>query len=203
MIKLEIEIDGENKLYDLPSDWNEVTVGIYEDVIKASQKMVNNKIEAVVELLNALCGMNADEVYMLPVDSFNQICDTLNWIKDPINAQSKESIIIDGEEYFIKDEFNKLSMGEVISVETILDKHNNSVEAALSDLLCIFLRKKKDNGKLESFKSDFMNRSAIFKNIMITDIYSVMIFFSSGGSKFINNTKISSDQEIKRNQDSI
>jgi hypothetical protein len=50
----------------------------------------------------------------------------------------------------------------------------------MAKLLCIFLRKKKENGKLESFKNSFMEREELFENVMISDVNNLFLFFLDG-----------------------
>ena len=39
-------------------------------------------------------------------------------------------------------------------------------------------RKKKENGKLEAFKNDFLERAESLRTISISDIHNVFVFFS-------------------------
>jgi hypothetical protein len=63
----------------------------------------------------------------------------------------------------------------------------------MAQLLCIFLRKKKENGKLEKYKTSFMGRQEIFKKIKIDEINHVFNFFLTGRASSANNTADSSN----------
>jgi hypothetical protein len=101
--------------------------------------------------------------------------------------------VVDGEEYFLYTEFNKYTAGEIISIETILQSVNKEIYKVMPELLCIFLRKKKENGKLEKYKTSFMERRDKFKDIKIDEINHLFTFFQIGRDLSANNTKVSSE----------
>ena len=94
--------------------------------------------------------------------------------------EEKEYLLVEGDKYYLKKDFSQLTLGEQASIEIILKKYDGKLENAISELLCIFLRKKRDNGKLEKFKNSFMGRSEMFNDVMIADVHNIFIFFLTG-----------------------
>ena len=68
----------------------------------------------------------------------------------------------------------------------------------MDKLLCIFLRKKKENGNLEAFKSEFMERRWGFRDIKISKVFNVFNFFLNGGSSLLNNMNPSLENPPKQ-----
>ena len=189
MIKLNLEIDGENKTYDIPTQWDDVTVDKFIEIVKLDEKKHINDLEKVMELMNILTTIPKDDVELLPVESFMEIQNNFSFVKTDVDKKMKDSIVIDGEEYFVKNDFNDLTMGESITIETLLKEADNPMYI-LDKMLCLFLRKKKENGKLESFKTTFLtDRIDIFRKAPITEVYNNLIFFSSGGDILENSMK--------------
>ena len=189
MVKLNLEIDGENKTYDIPTQWDDVTVDKFIEIVKLNEKKDINDLEKVMELMNILTTIPKDDVELLPVESFMEIQNNFSFVKTDVDKKMKDSIVIDGEEYFVKNDFNDLTMGESITIETLLKEADNPMYI-LDKMLCLFLRKKKENGKLESFKTTFLtDRIDIFRKAPITEVYNNLIFFSSGGDILENNMK--------------
>jgi len=189
MVKLNLEIDGENKTYDIPTQWDDVTVDKFIEIVKLDEKKHINDLEKVMELMNILTTIPKDDVELLPVESFMEIQNNFSFVKTDVDKKMKDSIVIDGEEYFVKNDFNDLTMGESITIETLLKEADNPMYI-LDKMLCLFLRKKKENGKLESFKTTFLtDRIDIFRKAPITEVYNNLIFFSSGGDILENNMK--------------
>jgi hypothetical protein len=189
MVKLNLEIDGENKTYDIPTQWDDVTVDKFIEIVKLDEKKHINDLEKVMELMNILTTIPKDDVELLPVESFMEIQNNFSFVKTDVDKKMKDSIVIDGEEYFVKNDFNDLTMGESITIETLLKEADNPMYI-LDKMLCLFLRKKKENGKLESFKTTFLtDRIDIFRNAPITEVYNNLIFFSNGVDILENNMK--------------
>lgn len=178
-INLEIEIDGDVKTFNVPENWSEVTVGKTTEIATISKDTMNN-LELMVRILSILSNMDEEIIYMMEQDDFLNIIETLKFTNEEIKGELKEFITIDGEDYYLKKDFNKLTLGEIISIETIVKQYDNNIQLALPKLLCIFLRKKKENGKLESFKNSHMEREELFKNAIITDVNDIFVFFFDG-----------------------
>lgn len=215
MLKIELEIEGTNQTFDMPESWSDITVGQYEQIFRIDRDKCN-QVEYIVEVFNCLTKIDKEIVYQFDIQDFKQITEMLSFTATPIEDNMKESIVIqDGdleEEYFLKKDFKTLTMGESISIEALLEKHNHKLEQAISDLLCIFLRKKitTENGiqMLEPFKNEFMLRSDKFKKVNIVDVYQLFVFFSTGSKQYIKDMKDSLANPksrlkiIKRSQDS-
>jgi len=128
-------------------------------------------------------------VMMMNVEDFEKLMEVFKFTTKELEAINVESIELEGEVYYLKSDFSQLTMGEVISIETILQSADGNLFKVMDKLLCIFLRKKKENGNLEAFKGEFMNRVSIFQKAPITKVYNLFSFFLTGGTTLEDNTK--------------
>lgn len=176
MIKLNLEIDNVTKQFEIPTEWNEVTVGQFEKLANVEKN--KNVIKYLSSVICALSGITEDEFFMIPADKFEDMLEVLEFLSKPIVDNDIDFIVIDGEEYWLKKNFEQMNMGEIISIETLTEGITN-IDTAISKLLCIFLRKKVD-GELETFKNSFMEREELFKTVKITDVNNLFLFFSTG-----------------------
>src|SRR5690606_2752505 len=87
-----------------------------------------------------------------------------------------------------KKDFDSLNMGEMISINLVMDENKGDITKALPRMMCILLRKKV-NGELESFRNSFMDRAEMFKDVIITDISNLLAFFLDGGNSSQKDTK--------------
>ena len=179
MKKLEVEVDGELKNFTIPEKWSEVSVWQTMQLYSLESEE-HNSIEKIVKIVNILTGVDEEMLYQMTQDQFMELTNTINFTNDEIKGELKDCIKIGAEEYYIKKDFDKLTLGEIISIDTIMQNNNNNLSKSMTELLCIFLRKKNANGKLESFKSDFMEREETFRDIPITDINNLFLFFLDG-----------------------
>lgn len=203
MINLIIDLDGEEKEFLIPTSWNEVSV---KKAAKLAEIQVSNKtdIESAADIVSVLADIDQETLYMLTASQFNDLVENIKFTLEKIDSpELKDSIFIDGEEYFLKKDFTKLTMGEIISIDTILKQYENNVGPAMAKLLCIFLRKKKENGSLETFKNSFMERESLFENVIISDVNNLFLFFLDGNNSSPSNMKGYMESQKKNKESEI
>jgi hypothetical protein len=196
MRKIEFETDDEVYSFDIPENWKEVTVEQFCKIMEAQEVAESkNQIMASVKMITAITNIPENILMMTNVDEIKKISECLDFLDTELESTESDQVEVDGETYYIKKDFNDLNMGEVITIETIIEQTNNNMFKAFDQLLCIFLRKKKENGKLETFQTEHLLRADIFKKVAVADIYQTLVFFSSGSPLSGNNMKESSESQ--------
>lgn len=192
MIEINVELDEGSKLYQFPTSWSEVTIEQFKNLYTIN-KDIHAGMFYTFEVIHQLTGIDRDVIEQIDYENFTKLVEQMKFIYEPIEEKKLESIMVDGEEYFLYTEFNKYTAGEIISIETILSSANNELFKVMPELLCIFLRKKKENGNLEKYNTRFMERRDKFKNIKIDEINHIFTFFLTGRDSSANNTVVSSE----------
>jgi hypothetical protein len=192
MIEINVELDDRTDTYNFPTEWSEVTIEQFGRLYTIN-KEIHSGMFYTFEVLHQLTGIDREIIEQIDYESFSEIVEKLKFIYEPLPVRDNLSIVVDGEEYFLYTEFNKYTAGEIISIETILQSANKEIYKVMAELLCIFLRKKKDNGKLEKYKTSFMERRDKFRNIKIDEINHLFTFFLTGSDSSANNTRVSSE----------
>lgn len=188
MVKVNLEIDDEVKVFNLPENWDEVTIGDFVKIFSFNREELTN-IELSVKTINVLTDLDEEIIMMMNVEDFEKLVETLSFVSTDLTPVNVDYIELEGEKYYLKTDFSQLTMGEVISIETILQSADGNLFRVMDKLLCIFLRKKKENGKLETFKGEFMYRTDLFSNAPITKVYNVFSFFLGGGTTLEDSMK--------------
>lgn len=173
MIDYTLTIDEVEYKFQLAESWDDVDV---ETFMKIHNLENTNQIQLMIDILNIFSDIDKDIIEMIDYKIFNDIISSLNFIKDKIDSQVKDKITINDEDYYIKKDFTKMTMGEVVSIETLTERTGGDLVKAMPELLCIFLRKKKESGKLEEFKNEHLERVDLFKKIKITDVYNLFFY---------------------------
>lgn len=180
MINVNIDIDDNVRTFLMPEEWSDVTV---EQLQKISALDVANlnEIEKSVKMISIFGGIEEDILFQMSPPQFMELTKVLEFTNVEIKSEPKESIMLGGEEYFMKSDYSKLTLGEVMSIQIIMSKSKEGEQTTIipymDKLLCILLRKKID-GKLEAFNNDFMERAPLFKKATITDVYDLVVNFS-------------------------
>lgn len=189
-----IEIKFENKTFTLPVGWDEVTFKQFIGIITVQQDELNSELETFVKILTALSGDKTLTAYLnqMSIDDFNSLREYFNWLSDEFDSKKYKSknkfFDIDGEKWKIKEDFNKLSVGEMVSLELMIKDNKldlNPYEIAFG----ILFRKVDENGKELPFNADEMINIILnhSEKIYVTDVISQLDFFLDGGK--ISTTK--------------
>jgi len=179
MININLDIDGEVTQLSTPQEWAEVTVG-QSIRINSIDKEGKSELALIVSILSILTGIEEEILWMLSPEQFMELSEVIKFTNQEIVGTKVDSVMVGEEEYFLKKDFEKLTLGEIISIETIMKQSDGNLTDAMGKLLCIFLRKKKPNGNLETFRNSFMDREEQFMDLKITDVNNVFIFFLDG-----------------------
>lgn len=178
MRNIELFIDGETFEYEVADNWGEVSVFQAQELFTLSRED-KTQIELVVAILSILSSIPEDYVYMLTPEQFSELTNVISFTNDEVVAEEVDSITIGEDVYYLKNDFSQMTMGEIISIDTLIGTEGNYAES-MSKLLCIFLRKKLDNGSLESFKNNFMEREDMFGKLPISQVNNIFLFFLNG-----------------------
>ena len=166
----------------LPESWSEISINKYIEITQIKEK--GNKF--IIELLLILCDNLTREI----IDTFDSsyleaITQNLGWISispdlETINKQYK----IGNDIYQYERNFDKLTLGEMISYEQLLETSNKDISVLLT--LAIILRKV-ENDIEEDFNSDIINeRMELFgENLNINEVFGLVFFFRNGGKDYI------------------
>jgi hypothetical protein len=192
MVEINIELDDEVKSYSFPTDWSEVTIEQFSRLYTIN-KEIHTGMFYTFEVIHQLTGIDSEIIEQINYEDFSKIVELMKFIYEPIEEKNNQFVLVDGEEYYLNTEFNNYTAGEIISLEVLLQSVNNDMFKIMPELLCIFLRKKKENGKLEKYKTSFMERKEKFKNIKIDEINHIFTFFLRGRDSSPNNTTVSSE----------
>ena len=188
MIEVNIELEEEIKKYEFPESWDDVTVDKFIKVYQLRSDESNTEIESSCKLLSAISGIDMDTLFAMDIEDFKNLVSNLKFISTEIQKSDVEYIEVEGEQYYLYSDFNKLTTGEVITIETLLDSASGNFYNIMPELLCLSLRKKKDD-KYEKFTTDMLKRKEMFKQIPITQIYHIFSFFLTGRNTSNDNTK--------------
>jgi hypothetical protein len=188
MIEVKIETDEDVMVYQFPENWDEVTVEKFCNVYRTNYENYT-EFESSIILLSALSGIEREVIEMMDVDDFKMLLDKLKFIKEEVVKTDVESIKIGEDEYYLHSDFNKFTTGEIITIEMILKSVDNNLFGVMSELLCVFLRKKNSSGKMEKFKTSMLERKQMFNQVSVSQVYHIFNFFLAGSDLFNNNTK--------------
>ena len=191
MIKIEID----EVIFNLPSDWSEVSLSGLMKLNRLQKMSFKSNIDQTTALLVAMTDMTEDVLLALPIDDFTQLSDMLGWASKLPSEENPQSVVtIDGLDYSPID-VKTMSAGEFISLEVL--QNGAEAEENFHYVAAVLIRPVVD-GKIEKLKdmADIQKRADLFKDKLMVGIYwpIVQSFFAGAGSSSLTNTQGSLDR---------
>lgn len=176
MISVNIELEEETKTYEFPTSWDEVSVEQFMRVFSHTDKKYEG-ILGSVKVLSAISNISEEILMAMDINDFKLLAEQLSFVSQEVPKVDVDYIEIDGSKFYLYSDFNKFTTGEIITIELLLEQAGGSIFPVITDLLCVFLRKKKEDGTFEKFNTNFMTRKEMFKKIPISQVFHIFAFF--------------------------
>lgn len=177
-----IELKLENKTHLLPTSWEEVTLEKFQKICKLN---TTNKLNYYVQLLNIFTEIDEKILINLKANQFKEIIKELDFIFN----EKLEDVFVNnfkiGEDKYVLKDFNTLTLGEQVSLETLIEKNDN-IQNAHYFFAILF---KKNNEEELNFDELEDRANSIKENLSITQINKVLIFFFNCVKTYISNMK--------------
>lgn len=167
-----------NKEIIIPTEWADVTLGEFIELSKLNIDSFQNPIEYYVRMLIILGNEDTDGIFeFIKASDINNIIGQMSFMNTPPSKKGVKDVKINGKKYFLESNLNNLSVGEVVSIETLIEDKKVDSVGAIPIVLSVLLKPKG-----ESFDSNLCeDRINLFKNnVSIEEALGMSVFFSTG-----------------------
>lgn len=177
------------KDFNIANSYQELSLGQYIDIIKVSESKVQLDSNAadikVISLLSDAPEALEKALWDFDLEDFKELLTHFTWVNDTTVLEDfkahdpKENIEVEDTNYTIITNYNKLSLGEVVSFETLLKQENSDLHR-LDIAFGILLRPVVD-GKMVKFTQEIFDSIIDIKyKVKMVDIYAAIAFFLAG-----------------------
>jgi hypothetical protein len=177
----------EDQSFQLAESWSEITFSQYLDIINILKDEGLNELLKSVKIISYISDKPEEceaKILKISKEDFESLTTYFEWTNKKIDeyATEKESLEINGKQYRIKKEHNKLTLGEMVSIETLIE-HNKNLDP-FEVVFGVLLREVVDGKEKEFDEEDFIKIiTELMDKVMLLDIYSHITFFLSGAQK--------------------
>lgn len=174
MTTLEIKVDANQMVYNIPTTWHEITVADYKKIVSLNPDLKG--IAQSIELISQILDIKTEIINDFDIEDFNKVLDTMSFLNEDLPKLPRTRVEIDGETYHVKKDFNKFKTGEVASIDMILQEADGNFYLVMDKLLCIYLRKEDE----DKFNPEFLNRASLFSKLPITEVIDLFFHLTDG-----------------------
>ena len=200
-------VKGKKKTkHQMPTDWNDITLTQYVDVIKKAKEVGLRELEKVVKIICILTGIAEDDLYRLSTKDVAKLGGYVSHLLSSLPEDELKHIIeIDGREYGFHTKLADITMGEWVDIDTyITEGVEDNLHKIMSVLYRPIIAKDGDKYAIENYEPN-EERQDLFKNkLMVGDFYGVSVFFSDLGKELLENSlKFSIKTTMKDKRDHL
>jgi len=162
-----INIDFSGNTYELPTKFDEVSLGKYMDIIAIQKEL--KPLDKMVAILSILTGLGEDDIKKISADQIGAINQHLTYLFKTQTHLLIDQIKIDGEWYGFNKRINDMSFGEYIDLEQFSNEDNS--QKNLHMLMAILYRpikQKKKSSTLNNFVENY-----IYRKERIVSVYEI------------------------------
>jgi len=162
----------------IPTSWNDVTLREFISLSSLDLKSYKSPIEYYIHVLRLFGNEDLEEIFdYIKTSDLENIVGQMSFMNTEPEKLDNKSVEINGEMFFLCNNLNELTVGEYISIESLIEQGGfNSVEA-IPIILSVILRPK--NEEFDSNKC--AERIELFKDYLsINSVLGMSVFFSTG-----------------------
>lgn len=175
---------------NIPKSWFDIKVYQYQDMLSNDLNGIGT-FEKYIEYLSIITETDSEDWEDMDLDEVLDIIKSIEWLKTSPSTNFKTKI-----EGLSLIDFNKLELGAYIDIEFF----KKDLFKNFHLILAILYRKTRENewGEIiyEPYEYDINNRSEIFLDISINDVYGLINHYHNFYENFINNYATLFNQEV-------
>tara|TARA_R110000851_G_scaffold6062_1_gene24665 strand:+ start:12 stop:656 length:645 start_codon:yes stop_codon:yes gene_type:complete len=195
---VKLKIDDKATEFKLPTSWDEVSVAQYCKLMLAIEKEGTTEIELMIKSLEALVGIDGGILTKVPIKMLREAYKQLGELTSNMPSNELSRVVeIDGIEYGIIPDFNELTLGEFVDLDNYLQDNYNNLNKIFAVLYRPVIERDGNNYNIEPYSlKNISDRRELFNNrLSIDTVYGALVFFCSIGSKHIESTLYSLEEE--------
>lgn len=163
--------------FNIPTSWDGVTVSQFKEIFSFKESDFDNIEEYFMQILSILSDVSISDIEEMDYEFLMESIQKVFFINTLPNKPAKPYINTDHGMLYLKDDFNRLTIGEFIDIENLMQ--GNYIEN-LNLILGIFYRQKDIKNSpfyldtYESYGDWIYHRASLFEYIYINDVFNVI-----------------------------
>ena len=170
-----------NTKLKLPKSWSDVTVNQY---IALSNVTSTDEYSSFLDIITIFTNNTKETLLNMDIDDINKISESMLWLQEPVSTEVITEYKLNGKKYGIP-KLDKLSLGQMITLEMLIDKHKPGYYESIPYILAVVVRDVDNKGEYLPFNAnEVYNNIELFGNLSINETNGLLFFLTSGGTTY-------------------
>ena len=175
---------GEKLELTIPTDWKDITIGIYQDYVELKEKKLPED-EFIVAVVCVLCGVEKETLERVRYKDLKDISNNLMKLLKKEVKEEKElikKVSFKGREYGFIPNLSSISLGEYVDIETFCKDSYKNLHKIMSVLYRPIVKEKGTRYSIEEYNPNEYKEDE-FKDFPLMVSMSALSFFFRLGKK--------------------
>ena len=181
-----IELKIENKVYEMPNSWEEVSIKKYIEIQNLEGEEGTRKLIKVISILSDI---DLKTLYQVQLEDLNQF--DMGWLGKEIENGIEKTIDIDGIKYGIVKDMKKLSLGEYVDLDFFVKDMDNNFHNIVAVLMRPVIQEEDGIYMIEKYDPETASIRAdiFFEKMNVKQLLNSSSFFLNSANGFLENMK--------------
>ena len=175
---------GEKLELTIPTDWKDITIGIYQDYVELKEKKLPED-EFIVAVVCVLCNVEKETLERIKYKDLKDISNNLMKLLKKEVKEEKElikKVSFKGREYGFIPNLSSISLGEYVDIETFCKDSYKNLHKIMSVLYRPIVKEKGTRYSIEEYNPNEYKEDE-FKDFPLMVSMSALSFFFRLGKK--------------------
>lgn len=162
----------------IPTKWSDVTLKEFIELSALDIDSFDSHIDYYVKMLGVFGNDNIGDILeFVKLSDIADIVNQMSFMNTKPKEIDKKEVTINGEVFRLIENMNEITVGEYVSIETLIEQGNLNSISSIPAILSVILKPVN-----EVFDSSIVNkRMELFKEeLSIEDVLGMSVFFSTG-----------------------
>jgi len=162
----------------IPTKWSDVTLKEFIELSALDIDSFDSHIDYYVKMLGVFGNDNISDILeFVKLSDITDIVNQMSFMNTKPKEIDKKEVTINGEVFRLIENMNEITVGEYVSIETLIEQGNLNSISSIPAILSVILKPVN-----EVFDSSIVNkRMELFKEeLSIEDVLGMSVFFSTG-----------------------
>jgi hypothetical protein len=187
----------------IPTDWNDITIGMYQDFVRINKKKFDSDEERTAELICALCKVEQNKLERFKYKDLKYIVKKISKLMDSeIDDKTLvKKLDFKGSKLGLIPNFSSITLGEFVDIEDYCKDAYNNLHKLMSVMYRPIVKEKGERYKIEEYSPDEFKAEEYLDFPIVASMSSLSFFFHLGKQLKLALLKYSSrevEKKIKR-----
>lgn len=171
----------------IPESWEEVTL---EQYLQISNIETTSSVDRLVRIISTLTNEDYDDLIKMDRKTFMNISSKFGWVKQDIeDIKPVDKFVFNSREFIVKrTDFNELSVGEFISVETLIEENKDDKFGQLKSIASVIIREIIAGEEVEFNVHNLEEYADIYSQLPLRKALGIVMGFLSGENPYLDHT---------------